>query len=59
MRKITVTYCFRDKRTVPMLRLSGEWLKRAGFEEGRHVSVDVGDGRLVLAVEKEAERCLK
>jgi hypothetical protein len=50
MRKITVTYCFRDNKTVPMLRITGAWLKRAGFEEGRPVSVDVGDGRLVLVL---------
>ncbi len=35
MRKATVTYSFRDNRSIPMIRLRGDWLsgrdlKKAG-----------------------------
>ena len=48
MRKATVSYSFRDNTTVPMIRLRGKWLKRAGFEEGTPVEITVADGRLTL-----------
>lgn len=48
MRKATVSYSFRDNTTVPMIRLRGKWLKRAGFEEGTLVEIAVSDGRLTL-----------
>lgn len=54
MRKITVTYSFRRNRSVPMLRLRGDWLKRAGFEEGAYVQVDVALGKLILTIAEEA-----
>lgn len=55
MRKATVTYSFRNNRSVPMLRLRGDWLKRAGFEEGSQVHVDVAEGTLILTlVDEEA-----
>ena len=57
MRKMTVTYSFRDNRTVPTLRLRGEWLKRAGFDEGTPVVVDVAYGRLILTV-ADQEACV-
>lgn len=48
MRKATVSYSFRDNTTVPMIRLRGKWLKRAGFEEGTLVEITVSDGSLTL-----------
>lgn len=48
MRKTTVTYTFRDNATVPMIRLRGQWLKRAGFDEGTVLHVAVSEGRLTL-----------
>jgi len=50
MRKTTVTYCFRDNASVPMIRLRGKWLKPAGFEEGTLVRIEVAEGRLTLTV---------
>lgn len=50
MRKATVSYSFRDNTTVPMIRLRGKWLKRAGFDEGARVEVIVADGSLTLTV---------
>jgi hypothetical protein len=40
--------------SVPMLRLQGAWLERAGFLVGRTVKVLVSSGRLIIeAVEPE------
>jgi len=50
MRKVTVSYTFRDNTTVPMIRLRGKWLKRAGFGEGNLVEITVADGSLTLTV---------
>jgi len=48
MRKVTVTYSVRESDSVPMIRLRGKWLKRAGFEEGMQVHVDVTVGKLTI-----------
>lgn len=47
-RKTTVTSCFDQGMSVPMIRLRGRWLKHAGFREGDAVRVEVAEGRLVL-----------
>ena len=33
---------------VPYLRLRGRWLRDAGFDIGRSVKVEVGEGRLII-----------
>jgi hypothetical protein len=35
---------------VPFLPLRGRWLRDAGFEIGRGVKVEVGEGRLTIEV---------
>jgi len=35
---------------LPLLRLSGKWLRDAGFDVGQEFEVEVGDGRLLLEV---------
>lgn len=50
MRKVTVTYSFRERDSVPMIRLRGKWLQLAGFEEGMLVQVEVASGRVTLTV---------
>jgi Toxin SymE, type I toxin-antitoxin system len=47
-RKATVTSYFDARATVPMIRLRGQWLKRAGFREGDALRIEVQDGRLIL-----------
>jgi hypothetical protein len=47
-RKTTVTSCFDKEVCVPMIRLRGRWLMRAGFREGDAVRIEVEDGRLIL-----------
>lgn len=47
-RKATVTSYFDARAKVPMIRLRGRWLMRAGFREGDALRVEVEEGRLVL-----------
>jgi type I toxin-antitoxin system toxin SymE len=47
-RKATVTSYFDTRVCVPMIRLRGHWLMRAGFREGDALRIEVEDGRLIL-----------
>jgi hypothetical protein len=47
-RRITVTSYFDSRVSVPMIRLRGRWLMRAGFREGDALRIEVEEGRLVL-----------
>lgn len=55
MRKVTVTYTFRENGCVPMIRLRGKWLQVVGFEEGTRVQVEVNECKVVLTVAKSIE----
>lgn len=59
IRRLTVGYgpC-RGAMSVPLLRLQGAWLERAGFLIGRKVKVHVSFGRLVIEA-AEPERVPK
>jgi len=45
----------RESKDVPMLRLSGKWLALAGFEIGKHIQIDVQQGRLTIMDGTKAE----
>jgi hypothetical protein len=49
-RRLTVGYHSTDKPgvDVPAMRLYGRWLQEAGFVIGRHITVEVGEGRLTI-----------
>jgi hypothetical protein len=47
-RLATVTHCTRGSDRVPLLRLSGKWLRDAGFDVGQEYEIEVGEGRLIL-----------
>ena len=49
-RRLTVGYHSTDKPgvDVPYMRLCGRWLQDAGFVIGRHVKVEIGEGRLMI-----------
>ncbi|MBU1822277.1 MAG: type I toxin-antitoxin system SymE family toxin [Bacteroidetes bacterium] len=38
----------RHTRFLPALMLGGVWLKRAGFEIGQTVSIEVHEGRIII-----------
>ena len=45
----TICCRFRGyRRVVPDLRISGDWLKRAGFDRGQHYEIEVREGRLTI-----------
>ena len=48
-RKATVTSYFDQRASVPMIRLRGRWLLRAGFREGDPLEIEIKAGRLILA----------
>jgi hypothetical protein len=52
-RKATVTSYFDARVTVPMIRLRGLWLVRAGFRVGDALRIEVAEGRLVLTPPKD------
>jgi toxic protein SymE len=49
-RLLTVVYACTDTPgvDVPYLRLRGRWLEDAGFVIGRHVRIEVDEGRLMI-----------
>jgi hypothetical protein len=47
-RKATVTSYFDTRVSVPMIRLRGRWLMRAGFRKGDALRIEVVEGRLIL-----------
>lgn len=38
------------ERQVPHLRLTGEWMERAGFRPGDSVTVELEEGRLTISL---------
>ncbi|MDV2873386.1 SymE family type I addiction module toxin [Phytobacter diazotrophicus] len=44
--------------STPSLTLSGKWLREAGFDTGRQVSVKVMDGCIVLMTNSDKEQAL-
>ena len=50
-RRGTVCGRYRNENRVPDLRLSGKWLRHAGFELGQKYQVKVDAGRLTICAE--------
>ena len=44
----TISYVTRGSQQLPLLRLSGKWLREAGFDLGQELEVEVARGRLTL-----------
>jgi hypothetical protein len=44
----TVSHCTRGSRRLPLVRLTGQWLREARFDVGQEYEVEVEAGRLVL-----------
>jgi len=55
-RRLTVSYTyFNHEKEVPIIRLSGDWLKALGFHSGSKVVVREQPGELVIQLAKEAD----
>jgi hypothetical protein len=44
----TVSHCNRDNGRQPYIRLTGQWLREAGFDLGTELEIDITRGRLTL-----------
>jgi hypothetical protein len=44
----TICGRWQGRRRVPDLRLSGLWLRQAGFDLGQHFEIDIEPGRLTI-----------
>jgi hypothetical protein len=49
----------KDYQQVPMLRLTGKWLAKAGFEIGQLIDIEVKRGKLIIRIDKQAQAKLK
>jgi hypothetical protein len=52
-RLITISYRYHERlytnwTKVPQIRLCGAWLKKAGFDEGTVVEVEIHDNQLII-----------
>ena len=49
-RRLTVSYASTDRPgvNVPYLRLCGRWLQDGGFVIGRHVRIELSEGRMTI-----------
>ncbi len=50
-RRLTVCGQYQNQHQVPALRLSGKWLRQAGFDLGQKVQVRVDQQRLTICAE--------
>jgi len=49
IRPLTVSYVKnQSNKTVPLLRLQGDWFQQAGFNPGDQVKVEVSAGKLII-----------
>ena len=44
----TVSYRWRETQYLPALRVSGKWLRRAGFDIGQEFEITVDEGQLII-----------
>jgi hypothetical protein len=52
-RNLTVGELYGNGKTVPMIRLSGQWLEELGFTSGDYVSVKREDGKMIISLDTE------
>ena len=58
-RVLTVSSLYDDKdRVKPFIRLSGYWLRDAGFETNSKIKVTIADGKLIVEKYNPAEKNL-
>lgn len=47
-RKLKISYLATGKKTSPKLTLSGDWMKKAGFEIGQSVKIEIVKNQLII-----------
>ncbi len=46
---LKICYLWQDKKQVPKINISGEWLKNAGFEIGKTVKIEIRNKQLIIS----------
>jgi Toxin SymE, type I toxin-antitoxin system len=41
-------------RSIPLIRLQGQWLRQLGFEEGGQVLIQLENEKLIITLDKES-----
>lgn len=47
-RKLKISFFVKDRKAVPKILLSGEWLKAAGFEVGNDVKILIINNQIII-----------
>ena len=45
---LKVSYLFNNKKAVPKINISGQWLKNAGFEIGQNVTIEIKTNQIII-----------
>ena len=45
---LKISYLFANKKAVPKINISGDWLKNAGFEIGKSVKIEVSENQIII-----------
>jgi len=45
---LKISYLFANKKAVPKINISGQWLKNAGFEIGQSVKIEVSENQILI-----------
>ena len=46
---LKICYLWQNKKQVPKINISGEWLKKAGFEIGNSVKMEIVENKIVIS----------
>lgn len=47
-RKLKISYLWQNKKQVPKINISGDWLKKAGFEIGNSVKIEIVNNQIII-----------
>lgn len=47
-RKLKISFFVKDRKAVPKILLSGEWLKKAGFEVGQNITLEIINSQIII-----------
>jgi hypothetical protein len=45
----------KDDQQVPMLRLTGKWLSKAGFDIGQLIEIEVKRNKLIIRIDRQPQ----
>ena len=45
---LKISYLFSNKKAVPKINISGQWLKNAGFEIGENVKIEISQNQIII-----------